>query len=164
MLVVSNTSPIMNLAAVGMLDLLRQQFGEVIVPAAVIDELKLDTDYPGTNEIRAAMKAGWLKQINLEDDKVARALRRELDNGEAAAIALALQLKVESILMDERDGRSIAKSMGLSPIGIIGVLIRAKQNGDIDSVKEVLNKLMNEAGFYITDSLLKNILSEIGEL
>ncbi len=164
MLVVSNTSPIMNLAAVGMLDLLRQQFAEVVVPAAVIDELKLDTDYPGTNEIRTAMKVGWLKQINLEDDKVARALRRELDDGEAEAIALALQLKVESILMDERDGRSIAKSMELIPIGIIGVLIRAKQNGDIDSVKEVLNKLMNEAGFYITDSLLKNILSEIGEL
>ena len=164
MLVVSNTSPIMNLAVVGMLDLLRQQFGEVIIPAAVVDELKLGTDYPGTGEIRSAMTTGWLHQVNLEDDRVAKALRRELDDGEAEAIALALQLKIESILMDERDGRSVAKSMGLVPIGVIGVLVRAKQNGDIDSVKEILNKLRDEAGFYITDSLLKNILSEIGEL
>jgi len=164
MLVVSNTSPIMNLASVGVLDLLRQQFGEVVIPAAVVDELKLDTDYSGTGEIRAC-NGGWLVEtVNLEDDRVARALRRELDDGEAEAIALALQLKIESILMDERDGRSVAKSMGLVPIGVIGVLVRAKQNGDIDSVKEILNKLREEAGFYITDSLMKNILSEIGEL
>lgn len=115
MLVVSNTSPITNLASVGVLDLLRQQFGEVVIPSAVINELKLETDYPGTGEIRAAIKAGWLKQINLEDDKVARALQRELDDGEAEAIAPALQLKIETILMDERDGRSVAKSMGLVP-------------------------------------------------
>lgn len=163
MLVVSNTSPIMNLALVGVLDLLRQQFGEVVIPTAVVDELKLDTDYPGTGEIRAAMTAGWLKQVNLEDDRVARALRRELDDGEAEAIALALQLKIESILMDERDGRSVAKSMGLVPIGVIGVLVRAKQNGSINSVKDTLNKLKDDAGFYIADSLFQNILSEIGE-
>ena len=163
MLVVSNTSPIMNLASIGELDLLRQQFGEVVVPAAVIDELKLDSDYTGTSEIRAAMTTGWLRQVNLDDDKLARALRRELDDGEAEAIALALQLKIETILMDERDGRSIAKSMGLNPIGVIGILIRAKQNGSIKSVKDMLNKLKNEAGFYITDILYHNILSEIGE-
>jgi predicted nucleic acid-binding protein len=163
MLVVSNTSPITNLASVGVLDLLRQQFGEVVIPSAVINELKLETDYPGTGEIRAAIKAGWLKQINLEDDKVARALQRELDDGEAEAIAPALQLKIETILMDERDGRSVAKSMGLVPIGVIGVLVRAKQNGNIHSIKDMLNKLKDEAGFYITDSLMKNILFEIGE-
>jgi len=154
----------MNLAAVGMLDLLRQQFEEVLIPAAVVDELKLDTDYPGTDEIRGAISVGWLRQVNLEDDRVARALRRELDDGEAEAIALALQLKIQSILMDERDGRSVAKSMGLVPIGVIGVLVRAKQSGSIDSVKAALNKLKNEAGFYITEGFQQEILSEIGEL
>jgi predicted nucleic acid-binding protein len=164
MLVVSNTSPIMNLAVVGMLDLLRQQFGEVIVPAAVVGELRLDTDYPGMGEIRSAITTGWLHQVSLENDKVAMALRRELDDGEAEAIALALQLKVGTILMDERDGRSVAKSMGLSPIGVLGVLLRAKQSGVISSIKEILNRLRDEAGFYITDNLMKNILFEVGEL
>lgn len=163
MLVVSNTSPIMNLAVVDLLDLLRQQFGEVIIPTAVIDELKLDTDYPGTDKIREALAAGWLRQTKLENDQVALALKRELDDGEAEAIALALQLQIEVILMDERDGRSVAKSMGLNPIGVLGVLLRAKQNGDVSSVKEILVKLKNEAGFYITDNLMNSILSEIGE-
>lgn len=163
MLVVSNTSPIMNLASVDLLDLLRKQFGEVIVPEAVIEELRLNSGYPGTDKIRTAMSEGWLRQEVVENKQVALALRRELDNGEAEAIALALQLHAETILMDERDGRSVAKSMGLSPIGIIGILIRSKQNGEIVSVKEVLNKLRNEAGFYITDALMKEILSELGE-
>ena len=163
MLVVSNTSPIMNLAAVDLLDILRRQFVEVIVPEAVIEELRLDSGYPGTDKIRIAMSEGWLRQEVVENKQVALALRRELDNGEAEAIALALQLGTETILMDEREGRSVAKSMGLSPIGIIGVLIRAKQKGEILSVKEALNKLRNEAGFYITNALMKDILSELGE-
>lgn len=163
MLAVSNTSPIMNLAVVDLLDLLHQQFGEVIVPAGVVDELKLDTGYPGTDKIRNAIEAGWLRQEKLENDQVARALKRELDDGEAEAIALALQLHIEVILMDERDGRSIAKSMGLSPIGVLGVLLRAKQEGGIGSIKEILNRLRNDAGFYIADSLMENILAETGE-
>lgn len=163
MLVVSNTSPIMNLAVVDLLSLLRQQFGEVIVPAAVIEELRLDTDYPGTDKIRQAISEGWLRQEVVENQHIILALKRELDNGEAEAIALALQLRADLILMDERDGRSVAKSMGLNPIGILGVLVRAKQAGTIQSIKEVLNKLRNEAGFYITDGLMQNILSEIGE-
>ncbi|MGC1375394.1 MAG: DUF3368 domain-containing protein [Anaerolineales bacterium] len=95
---------------------------------------------------------------------MAVALKRELDAGEAEAIALALQLQIGVIVMDERDGRSVAKSMGLNPIGILGVLLRAKQDGDISSIKEILNRLRNDAGFYITDNLTKNILSEAGEL
>lgn len=163
MLVVSNTSPVMNLAVLGLLDLLRQQFGEVIVPEAVIEELRLDTDFPGTENIRRAISEGWLRKGKVENQQVVLALRRELDNGEAEAIALALQLKANLILMDERDGRSLAKSMGLTPIGVLGVLIRAKQDGSVSSVREILSRLRNEAGFYITDDLMQNILLEIGE-
>ena len=163
MLVVSNTSPIMNIAIVDLLSLLRQQFSEVIIPAAVIEELRLDTDYPGTDKIRQAISDGWLRQITVENQQLVLALKRELDDGEAEAIALALQLKADLLLMDERDGRSVAKSMGINPIGILGVLIRAKQGGTIKSVKEVLIRLRNEAGFYLADDLMQNILVEIGE-
>lgn len=163
MLVVSNTSPIMNLAIVDLLSLLRQQFSEVIVPAAVIEELRLDADYPGTDKIRQAVSEGWLLQKSVENQQLVLALKRELDNGEAEAIALALQLKADLLLMDERDGRSVAKSMGINPIGILGVLIQAKQGGTIKSVQEVLIRLRSEAGFYIADDLMQNILAEIGE-
>lgn len=163
MLVVSNTSPIMNLAIVDKLDLLQKQFGEVIVPIAVIEELKLDTDYSGTDKIRTAISEGWIRQEIVKNSQVVQALKRELDNGEAEAIALALQLKITQILIDEREGRSIAKSMGLNPVGVLGILIRAKEEGEIKSLREVLEKLQREAGFYLTDKLMKEILSDVGE-
>lgn len=163
MLVVSDTSPILNLAVMGHLDLLRRQFGDVVLPPAVLEELKVDADYPGTVEIRQALEEGWLRMVELQNDQMTRALRRELDDGEAEAIALALELGVETILMDERDGRLIAKAMRLAPIGVLGVLVRAKHEGDVGSLKEALDLLQDNAGFYIGEDLAKTILSEAGE-
>ncbi|HQU36207.1 MAG TPA: DUF3368 domain-containing protein [Anaerolineales bacterium] len=161
--VVSDTSPVLNLAVIGHLGLLRRQFGDIVLPPAVLEELRVDTDDPGTLEIKQALGDGWLRKVDLKDNRIARALRRELDDGEAEAIALALELGVETILMDERDGRLIAKTMGLAPIGVLGVLVRAKQEADVSTLKEVLNLLQNNAGFYIGEKLAKAILSEAGE-
>jgi|JRYF01.1.fsa_nt_gb predicted nucleic acid-binding protein len=153
----------MNLAIVDKLHLLQKQFGEVVIPIAVIEELKLDTDYSGTDKIRTALSEGWIRQESVKNAQVVQALKRELDNGEAEAIALALQLQTKQILIDEREGRSIAKSMGLNPVGVLGILIRAKEEGEIKSLREVLEKLQREAGFYLTDTLMKEILSDVGE-
>ncbi len=61
MLVVSNTSPILNLAIIGQLELIRQQFGQVQIPLAVLSELKVLEDRPGSKEILAAVDMGWIK-------------------------------------------------------------------------------------------------------
>jgi predicted nucleic acid-binding protein len=87
--VVSNTSPILNLAIIGKLDLLRQQFGEVLIPPMVLQELKVDAELPGVEPIRLALQNHWLRVFELSNTDIARALRRDLDNGEAEAIALA---------------------------------------------------------------------------
>ncbi len=163
MLVVSNTSPVLNLAVIGQLELLRQQFHEVLIPQAVLDELRLDANYPGTEQIRQALTNGWLRVVMLENTQVARALQRELDDGEAEAIALALQLKADTILMDERVGRSAAKMMGHVVVGILGILLQAKQDGQVKSVKEILSTLERDAGFYVDARLAKAILSAAGE-
>ena len=80
--VVSNTSPILNLAIIGRLDLLRQQFGEVLVPPMVLQELKVDTELPGVEPIRLALQNRWLQVVELSNTDIVRALRRDLDNGE----------------------------------------------------------------------------------
>lgn len=61
MLVVSNTSPILNLAIIGQLELIRQQFGQVQIPLAVLSELKVLEDRPGSKEILAAVEMGWIE-------------------------------------------------------------------------------------------------------
>jgi len=161
--VVSNTSPILNLAIIDRLDLLRQQFEEVLIPPAVVDELKADTDFPGADRIRQALAATWLHSHELTHVDVARALKRDLDQGEAEAIALALQLGLGVVLMDEHDGRAAAKAMGLTPVGVLGVLLRAKHAGRLESVKLAMRALQDEAGFYIADDLFDAVLREAGE-
>jgi len=162
--VVSNTSPILNLAIISHLDLLRQQFEEVLVPPAVLSELKADTDFPGTERIRQALEAAWLRSHELANVDVARALERDLDHGEAEAIALSLQLGFATVLMDEHDGRAAARAMGLTPVGILGVLLRAKRSGALESVESVMRALQVEAGFYIADDLFDAVLREASEL
>jgi len=161
--VVSNTSPILNLAIINQLDLLRQQFGEVLIPSAVLSELKADTDFPGADRIRQALEATWLHSHELTNVDVARALKRDLDHGEAEAIALSLQLGLGVVLMDEHDGRAAAKAMGLTPVGVLGVLLRAKHAGVLESVESAMRALQDEAGFYIADDLFNAVLREAGE-
>ncbi|WKZ36941.1 MAG: DUF3368 domain-containing protein [Anaerolineales bacterium] len=161
--VASNTSPILNLAAVDLLRLPQGQFGEVIIPRAVMDELRLESNYPGTDGIQKAISAGWLRLEAVRNKEIVAALKRELDDGEAEAIALALQLQTQTILMDERERRSVAKVMGLNPIGILGILMRAKEDGELNSVKDILTRLQNETGFYLASDLMREILSKIGE-
>ena len=161
--VVSNTSPILNLAIIGRLDLLRQQFGEVLIPPMVLQELKVDTELPGVEPIRLALQNDWLHVVELSNTDMARALRRDLDNGEAEAIALALQLRLTTVLIDEHDGRAVAKAMGLVPVGVLGVLLRAKRTGNLDSVVTAMRALQDQAGFFINPDLFASLAREAGE-
>jgi len=161
--VVRNTSPILNLAIINRLDLLRQQFGEVLIPPAVLSELKADTDFPGADRIREALLQAWLQARELTNVNLARVLNRDLDQGEGETIALALQFGLDTVLMDEHDGRVAAKAMGLTPVGILGVLVRAKRAGALESVESAMRALQDEAGFYIADDLFDAVLREAGE-
>jgi len=111
--VVSNTSPVLNVAIIGRLSLLRERFGEIWIPAAVLEELRVEEDLPGSQAVREAMEAEWLRVEEAKDQALAQVLQRDLDRGEAEAIALAVQVKAEWTLLDEREARRVAKSLGL---------------------------------------------------
>ncbi len=163
MRVVSNTSPIMNLAIIDRLDLLSQQFTEVLIPSEVLAELIPVTDFPEVETIQHALQTGWLQVVELKGQNLKRVLRLELDEGEATAIALTLELGLGQILMDERDGRARAKALGLHPIGVLGILLRAKKGGCLNSVKKAMEALQRKAGFFIADELFQAVLIEAGE-
>jgi predicted nucleic acid-binding protein len=133
---------------------LEAQFGDVLIPDAVQNELKTETDFTGAKKIREALKKGWLIVQPVQNTHLAQALAMELDYGEAEAIALALETQSQIILLDEHDGRSKARAMGLQPIGVLGILLRAKKNGEIDSLK---------VGFFIAEDLIHDILKQAGE-
>jgi len=126
MLVPSDTSPNLQLAIIGRLQLLRSQFREIWISGAV----KCETDglhhADALKEIQEAFQEGWIRTKALTGDRVARLLRATLDSGEAEAIALAFELEADLILIDEREGRLAAERAGLRVTGVLGVLLRAK--------------------------------------
>lgn len=162
--VVSNTSPLLNLAIIGQLPLLREQFGEVVIPRAVLDELRPEEDLPGSEAIRAALEDGWIRPATVENSSLVLALQQDLDRGEAEAIALVVQTGIGKVLLDERDGRLVAKLMGLQTTGVLGVLLRGRLMGKVRSLKSEMVALRERAGFYIAQDLFESLLKEAGEL
>lgn len=161
--VVSNTSPILNLAVIERLSLLHDQFGEIWIPNAVLEELRIKEDLPGSQEIREALKDEWLRIQEVSDQSLVRVLQRDLDNGEAAAITLAVQVKAEWILLDEKEGRKIAKSLGLKVVGVLGILLRARHEGSLPSLQKAMDRLRDKAGFRIRAELYADLMRKSGE-
>lgn len=157
MIIVSNTSPITNLAAIGQLDLLHRVFDRVVVPDAVVQELTAGgIGWPGAVELA---QAEWIHVQAVQDRNLADALRLELDQGEAAAIVLALQTGAELVLLDEQAGRAAARYLGLEVMGVVGILLRAKQRGYIPQVKPLLDRLRHQAGFFLSTPVYEHALS-----
>jgi len=99
--VVSNTSPIWNLASLERLDLLHDQFPDVRIPQDVLNELQVGYEYPEMARIQQAIDARWLTVESITNSHVQQSLMLDIDRGEAAAIALALELGMTRIVMDE---------------------------------------------------------------
>lgn len=161
MSVVSNASPLINLARVKRLELLSQLYGELLIPQAVWQEVVIDgAGQPGANEVQSA---SWIKTQPVANRSLVRALRQELDAGEAEAIVLALEVKAELLLMDERLGREVAQHLGIRYVGLIGTLIEAKHKGLIKAIKAELDALRDVAGFRIREALYARVLQDEGE-
>ncbi len=156
MICVGDTSPITNLAAVGRIDLLPQLYGDVFVP----EELAAgDPTSPGYVD---AGQFAWLRVRPVVNRPLVVSLLAELDVGEAAAIALAMEREA-LLLIDERRGRQTAARLGVPHVGLLGVLVAAKHRGLLASARPVLNDLVQSAGFWIGPALYARVLQSVGE-
>lgn len=159
MIVVSNTSPITNLAAIGQLDLLRQMYQHAIIPKAVFQEL---TAQGGRHPGAIVQQLNWVETRTVSNPAVVNALQVDLDIGEAEAIALAQELAADLLLIDEHMGRVIAARLGIRIIGLLGVMVEAKHRGLIREVKPLVDALIN-LGFRIGEDLYERVLQAAGE-
>lgn len=163
MLAVSNTSPISNLAFIGRLDLLKSQFQIIRIPTAVADELAHHPDPAAMRAIQSAIREGWIRTAAPKDSRLLRVLVPKLHRGEAEAIALAGDMDADRVLIDEQEGREIAVESGLSVTGVLGVLLRGKQSGDIARVGPEIHSLRERARFFISPALERKVLAAAGE-
>lgn len=156
-LVVSDTSPLTNLAAIGQFGLLRTLYERLYIADAVWSELNAQgRHWPGRHEVAAAE---WIERRSVQNRLLVMALRQDLDAGESESIALALELQSPFILLDERDGRHKAQQLGLRPLGVVGILLAAKSKGLLSEIKPELIRLRHQAGFYLSDTLFKHVLN-----
>jgi hypothetical protein len=159
-MVVSNTSPLINLAAIGLLNLLPQLYTTITIPPAVHMEITVTgRGLPGATE---GETADWIHVQSVTNTVLVTTLLQQVNPGEAEAIALSVESSAQLLLIDERKGRSLANAYGLSVAGIIGVLSLAKERTMIPSVRPALNDL-RRFGFWINQNLYDHVLRQEGE-
>ena len=158
--VVSNSSPIIHLAKIGELSLLREYFNTIMVPESVLKECVAEGK--DRKEVEAIKKAEWIRVAEVQDKKLVKLLQSSLDDGESEAIALSLESGADLILLDDSDAREKARIYGLTVTGTLGVLLRAKKDRKISSLKENIIKLRN-SGFWVSDFMEERLLETSGE-
>lgn len=161
MSIVSNTSPISNLAKVGQLNLMQTIYGRILIPCAVHEEL-LD-ERAGETVIAAVQSATWIEIQSVQNQQLVNELRTRINIGEAEAIALAVEAKATRLLIDERLGRQVATDLGLRITGVLGILLLAKRQKLITAVKPIINDLVIQANFRISSQLYADVLNVAGE-
>lgn len=153
--VVSNTTPLITLAGVGLLHHLPQLYGVIHIPRAVATEYQAKAG-AGDPDLE---QQSWLTIV---DGESLDPTLPKLGAGEAEAISLAESLGARFILLDERKARRIASKAGLTVVGTLAVLLRAKEQGIIPAIRPIVESMQRQ-GRYFGDELIARVLSDAGE-
>ncbi|MCE4606779.1 MAG: DUF3368 domain-containing protein [Desulfurococcales archaeon] len=151
---VSDTSPLIAVKHAGLLEKLGFLFHVIIVPPSVLRELsvKEEDQFKGLS---------FLSMEEPHDRRIVGVLNTIVDEGEAEAIALALE-KGSLLIIDDLKGRKLAGKLGLKIIGTLGLLKTMKLKGIIKEVKPAIEKL-EEEGFYLSKDLIDTLVSDVKE-
>ncbi|MDZ7761974.1 MAG: DUF3368 domain-containing protein [Desulfovermiculus sp.] len=162
MIVVADSSVLISLSTIGQLEIIRTRFpdGICLAPAVWREVVEQGRERPGAEEVRTAT---WVKRLEIKDQLFAQYLQVGLDSGEAESIVLAREKSANLILLDERDARGVAMSLGVQVLGTIGLLIWAKRTGHVENLRELLDKLQDTANFRVSKSLYVFALHQVGE-
>ncbi len=157
----ADAGPLIGLARIQSLHLLSSLFDEVFVPSAVEQECCRELSLPGAASIRAAIDKGELFLKKVPQPTIIIAFPPGLGPGERAVIELAAQMQVP-VLMDDRMGRRTAVSRGIAVVGLGGLLLQAKRQGLIPSLKPLLLQLKDQS-YRISHSLVQDLLRRAGK-
>lgn len=160
MIVVADTSVLLNLCRIGQVDLLAGLFREVIVPETVAAEFaRLARTAPRFDGLHLP---AWVRLRNAVQ-AVPAVRAAGLDPGETAAIELALEIQADALLVDERRGHAVAKRLGVRTIGVLGILLQSKRSGLVPRIDTLLDALETEAQFWISPDLRQRVRELAGE-
>ncbi len=145
--IVLDSTCLIGLERIGQLDILSELFEPILIPDEVGREF--------------GNSFNWLDVETPSNTALVASLKILVDDGEAEAIAPALEKNCK-IILDDKQARSMAKRLGLKVIGTIGIFIRAKQQGLINLLEPILDDLENN-GFRMSANLKSEALKIVGE-
>jgi predicted nucleic acid-binding protein len=159
-LVVSNAGPLITLATISRLDLLKALFEQIVISQAVHDEVVVHgKGEPGSQKVD---EATWITTVQVKHRLAVNLLRETLDAGESEAIVLAQELTARYVLLDDGLARRKAQLIGLRMTGTLGILLMAKEAGLIPAVRLVLDEL-RQTDFRVSDRVYREVLTRAGE-
>ena len=159
--IIADAGPLIGLARLQQLELLRDIFGEVLITDTIHAEILPSVDYADKLAIQVALDAGWLKVVNVEVGDW-QPFYAGVDAGEGSAIYLAIQTQQALLILDDRAGRAEAKARKLRLIGTAAVIGLAKLKGLIPEARPLLYALRT-SGYRLSDAVIQAVLDDIGE-
>ncbi len=157
--IIGDSGPLIALAIIGQLDLLRLLYQQVIIPQMVWDEVTVHGQ--GLAGALEVSRLTWV-QIKTPQIQWLAPLTVLVDKGEAQAIALALSEANSTVLLDDAQARRVAERFGVGRIGTLGILRKAKKAGYITQIKPYIEQLQR-SGIYIKQTLIDAVLHDVGE-
>ncbi len=158
-IIIADSSPLIGLARIGLLELLPKLAKRIVVPGAVIAEVTVvREDAPAAAEVA---KQSWI-EVGSADPVLVAPLLIFVGRGEAEAIALAQREPDAVLLMDDLRARKLAQRLGLRRMGTVALLGLAKHQGLIPKLKPALDALVAN-GIYLRQQLIDSALKEVGE-
>ena len=161
---VSDSSTLIHSAGIGRLKLVMEFYKKILIPPAVWKEVVEEgQSKPGAREVEEGRRSGWIEVVEVSNESLVRLLKLELHDGEAEVIALAIEQHPEVVFLDETEARRVADTYGLNKTGLVGILLRAKLEGKVPLLREELDRLREEAGFWIGNGIYHQALHAVGE-
>lgn len=157
---VVDTSPLIFLAKLDHLDLLRKGADTVYIPRAVLQEVRAKPD-AATQVIERACQT-WLLVRPIDDRRTVDIIQADLDLGEAEVIALARKVGADRVVLDDLDARRFARRLGLEMVGTVGLLLAARLRGELPSLRQEIERL-ETLGLRVAPSLVEAVLQAAGE-
>jgi len=131
------------------------------VPPAVVAEAYREV--PGAPAIDLTVLRSVRFVSPQATDEVARLRSTRLGAGESEAMVLALEIHADGVLMDDGPARKAAAAMGLTSLGVLGLLVRAKRQGLVGAIAPLLDRLSREIDFRVSAALREQVLRSVGE-
>lgn len=163
--VVCNSSPIIGLSIIKKLNLLWEIFDEVYITGEVYKEIISDEQINniGASELLKAVQSNNINLYTIKNNALVEQMYGRLHRGELEVMIAAKELKIKTVIIDDRSARHFAETMLLRTVGLIGILLLAKECKKIESVKKYLDVLI-ENGFRISIKLYNEVLKSVNEI